>query len=674
MNQRTLTTLEFYKIKAMLVEYTVSDAGKALAERLEPSTRLGQVKAWLNETEEAAALLAAGASVPLSAMEGIEPFMALLGKGKIYTEQELGHLAAWLTAVAQMKRYMDGKRTAAPTVSAYADSMRDCPELAKELARCIRHGRITDQASPELADIRRHIAAAEDRIERRINQLLSKYKNALQEQLVSKRNGRFVIPVKRELRRQVPGTVWDESASGQTLFVEPADVSDLQGELQLWKSEEERERTQILSRLSDFAETHGEEFRWNVEAMATFDFIFARGKLARTYNGIAPAVVDRPYVRLTEARHPLLGEKAVPLTVEIGAHWRQLIITGPNTGGKTVALKTIGLFALMCQSGLLLPAGKGTELGMFETILADVGDGQSIEQSLSTFSAHMDCLSGMLRSANGRSLLLLDELAAGTDPGEGIALSIAVLEELLERGSLVAATTHFNEIKRFAAATAACTNARMAFDPETLKPTYTLEVGEAGDSYAFAIARRFGLPERVVQRAEQRVGQEGPKRSEIEAEAETGIGAAHSGESGKPSAMTERKKRQRPSKSGNSTSINDQSSGEESEQPEAAVVGNKKRPFEIGDCVWIYPLKRTGIVYRAADERGDIIVQVQKTKMSFNRKRLSLYIPSAELYPGGDYDLDIVFESKENRKKRKLMGRKYAPGVTIVTPAEEKDS
>ncbi|MBO7746027.1 DNA mismatch repair protein MutS [Paenibacillus sp. MWE-103] len=664
MNHTTMTALEFHKIKAKLADFTVSDAGRALVDRLEPSRHFKQAAAWLKETEEAAALLATGASVPLSAMEGIGPFLALLGKGKIYTEHELGQLALWLTSVAQMKRYMDGKRMTAPTISGYADSMQDCPELVRELDRCIRHGRLTDQASPELGDIRRHIAVAEDRIERRLNQLLGKYKSALQEQLVSRRNGRFVIPVKRELRRQVPGTVWDESASGQTLFVEPADVADLQGELQLWRSEEERERTHILSGLSDLAEGHAAAFRWNMEAMASFDFIFARGKLARTYDGIAPALVDRPLVRLVGARHPLLGEKAVPLTVEIGAAWRQLIITGPNTGGKTVALKTIGLFALMGQAGLLLPAERGTEMGLFEHVLADVGDGQSIEQSLSTFSAHMDALSGMLRAANGRSLLLLDELAAGTDPGEGIALSIAVLEELLQRGSLVAATTHFNEIKRFASLVPGCTNARMTFDSESLRPLYLLEIGEAGDSFAFAIARRFGLPEAVVKRAEQRAKTAIRNGGGADADAAVPYGAlADSPSRSQGSAkMPERSK-----KPGNVAGAADDAPNSPAEEPKA------KRPLEVGDCVWIYPLRRTGIVYRTADERGDVVVQVQKTKMTFNRKRLSLYIANTELYPGGGYDLDIVFESKENRKKRNLMRRKYVPGLSIESPSEDKE-
>ncbi|SFS62154.1 endonuclease MutS2 [Paenibacillus sp. BC26] len=662
MNNASMTKLEFDKIKAMLLTYTVSEAGRALAERHEPSAEPGRVKAWLGETEEAAALLATGASVPISAMEGIEVFMALLGKGKIYSEQELGNLAVWLTSIGQMKRYMDSKRMTAPTISSYADSMYDCPELVKELQRCIRHGALTDQASPALADIRRHLAAAEERIERKLGQLLGKYKNALQDQLVSKRNGHYVIPVKRDLRRQVPGTVWDESASGQTLFVEPVDVADLQAEWQIWKSEEERERTLILSQLSDLAEEQSAALRWNLEAMASFDFIFARAKLSRTFNGIKAAIVDKPYVKLIGAKHPLLGGKAVPLTIEIGGEWRQLIITGPNTGGKTVALKTIGLFALMVQSGLLIPAEAGTELGLFQTIMADVGDGQSIEQSLSTFSAHMECLSDMLRKANARSLILLDELAAGTDPGEGIALSIAVLEELLKRGSLVAATTHFNEIKRFASVMKGCTNARMAFDADTLQPIYKLEIGEAGDSYAFAIARRFGLPESVIKRAEERVV--AAKSANSTQQRET----LNAGEFDSTSALRWDNDLKRAS-----SKEETKAQAKHKEEDANTEGAGAKKPLQVGDCVWIYPLKRTGIVFQPANERGDVVVQVQKNKMTFNRKRLSLYIPSTQLYPELEegYDMDIVFESKENRKTRKLMGRKYVPGLSIILPPDE---
>ncbi|WP_188993701.1 endonuclease MutS2 [Paenibacillus nasutitermitis] len=665
MNEMSMNKLEFNKMKEQLIGYAVSDPGKDLAKRLSPSTNPSQIRSWLLETEEGARLLATGASIPLSAMEGMVAFMALLGKGKIYTEVELGQLSQWLAAVSQMKRYMDAKREAAPTISGYADSMNDCPELRKELDRCIRHGQLTDQASPGLADIRRHLEAAEERTRRKLEHSLGKYKNALQEPIVSKRGGHYVIAVKRDLRKQVPGTVWDESASGQTLFVEPADVAELQAEWQMWKSDEERERTVILSRLSELAELETYRLRWNVEAMASLDFIFARAKMSRTYEGIAPVILDQPFIKLVDARHPLLGPGCFPLNVEIGGRLRQLIITGPNTGGKTVALKTMGLLALMNQSGLLVPAGKGTAFGVFTQIMADVGDGQSIEQSLSTFSAHMESLREMLMTANGRSLILLDELAAGTNPDEGIALSIAVLEDFLAKHSLVAATTHFNEIKRFASRTEGCTNARMAFDAETLKPLYRLEIGEAGDSYAFAIARRFGLPERVVSRAEERAaayrtGKESPEELVDR--------------SNKPDRPTEKAEPVPAVYEGVRTSSEDLP---KEKIIKGSVSGDQNmetsvsRPLSVGDCVWISPLKRTGIVYKPANERGDVIVQVEKNKISFNHKRLSLYISGVQLYPGSGYDMDIVFDTKENRKARKAMSRKYVPGLRIESPPED---
>jgi len=505
MNEATLKRLEYNQIKEKLLTFTLSEGGRNLAQAHAPSTQETVVREWLMETEEAAKLIGTGASVPLSAMEGIEPFIAQLGKGRIYNEQDFGHLRSWLSAVGQTRRFMNEKRVQVPAISSHADSINECIALQQEVDRCIRHGVLMDQASPALADVRRHLIAAEVSIERKVNQSLGRYKDALQELLVSKRNGHYVLPVKREHKKQVPGTIWGESASGQTLFVEPTDVASLQAEWQMWKVEEERERMVILSGLSDLVEEETVALKWNLIVMAKLDFIFARAKLSRTWNGIPAKLSSEPIIKLVNAKHPLLGESCKPLNLSIGEDWRQLMITGPNTGGKTITLKTIGLLALMIQSGLLIPAETGTTFGLFEHILADVGDGQSIERSLSTFSAHMANLKEMLDAANNHSLLLLDELAAGTDPGEGIALSIAVLEELLGRGSLVAATTHFNEIKRFATDTKGCTNARMAFDPQTLRPLYQLEIGEAGDSYAFAIARRFALPEQVILRAEERM-------------------------------------------------------------------------------------------------------------------------------------------------------------------------
>ncbi|MFF2479479.1 DNA mismatch repair protein MutS [Paenibacillus sp. NPDC058071] len=654
MNERSMNRLEYGKMKEKLVSYAVSPAGKELAERLAPSVVRNQIAAWLTETEEASAMLATGASVPLSAMEGIDALLMLLGKGKIYAEQELELLLKWLVSVGQLKRYMDSKRQLTPTIAGYADSMYDLPQFRQELDRCIRFGAVTDQASANMAAIRRQIALMEDRIERKLEASLSKYKSALQEPIVSKRRGHSVIAVKRELRKQVPGTVWDESASGQTLFIEPIDVAGLQEELRQWKADEERERTVILSGLSDLADENAAQLRGNSEAMAVLDFIMAKGKLSRSYGGQKAVLTDEPVVRLIQARHPLLGNESEPLTVELGLRWKQLIITGPNTGGKTVALKTIGLLTLLVQSGLLPPAEEGSRFGIFTEVLADVGDGQSMEQSLSTFSSHLTILKEMLEKANDRSLLLLDEMAAGTDPGEGIALSIAVLEELLARRSLVAATTHFNEIKTFASTAPGCMNARMAFDPVTLKPLYRLEVGAAGESQAFAIASRIGLPEKVLERAKLLVQERTPAI---------------------PAESLLNPTRVPPHILDNA--ISDIEVVYETKVTEASVRSNPQQTkpavseFRQGDAVWIYPLRRHGIVFRPANERGEVIVQVKGEKLKFNRKRLKPYIAKEKLYPGEDYDMDIVFDTKGNRKIRKLMSRKHIEGLQIEMNPEE---
>lgn len=659
MNEMTLNKLEYDKIKEMLLELTVSAAGRALAAKLAPSADRARVQAMLVETDEAARLLRTGASVPLSSAEGLDALFGLIGKSALYTAADLTQLAGWLSAVGQMRKYMAAKRQIAPTIGAYAEALDECTALRAELERCIRYGRLTDQASPELAKIRRQLANAEEAVRRRLEQSLGKYKAYLQEQLVSKRNGHYVIPVRKEYRKLVAGTVWDQSASGQTLYIELAEVAGLQAEWELWSAEEQREETAVLAALSELVDEHAEALTLNREAMASFDYIMARGKLALRYDGRLVELSAEPAVRLINARHPLLGADAVPLNAAIGSGTRQLMITGPNTGGKTVALKTIGLLVLMVQSGLLIPAAEGSACSVFRYVMADVGDGQSIAQSLSTFSAHLAAVRELLRHADGRSLVLLDELAAGTDPGEGSALAIALLEELHARESLVVATTHFNEIKTFAARTPGCRNARMAFDPGTLAPTYRLEEGEAGDSYALAIARKHGIPESIIRRAEERLQlRQQSDRPRVTDDGGEAIAPYRSGwrAPAKAGLKREEERRQRAAGSG----------------AEEGAPSGIRQPLRKGDCVWIHPLGRTGIVYKGANERGEVIVQTENRKLTFNAKRLTLHIPREQLYPGDDYDLDIVFESAANRKKRKLMNRKYSPETIIVTPPEEQ--
>lgn len=619
MNEWSGKKLEYDQIKKQLISYTLSPGGQSLADQHQPSTDEAVVKLWLAETAEAAALLRTGKSVPLSAMDGIEPLLRGLGKGRICSERELEQLTAWLNTVGQMKRYMNEKRQQAPIISGYTDSLQDFPAIRDHLQRCIRNGALTDEASAALADARKQTARTEAKIERKVSQTLTKYKNALQEHLISRRNGHYVLPVKREYRKQVPGAVWDESASGQTVFIEPDDVGELHAELQTWKAEEERERMVVLSQLSEMVDREADRLIENLQAMASLDFLFARAKLSLTWDGIPVRISAHPVVKLVRAKHPLLGKTCQPISVSIGWEWRQLIITGPNAGGKTVTLKTIGLLAMMVQSGLLVPAEEGTVFGIFEHVFADVGDGQSIEHSLSTFSAHMAAMKQMLDAAGKRSLLLLDELAAGTDPSEGISLSISLLEELLERGSLVAATTHFNEIKRFAAHTPGCVNARMAFDPATLRSLYRLEIGEAGDSFAFAIARRFGLPEHVIARAESRMAAGEEERQDEKSGGGSKIAFI-------PLKEDEEEEVEKDQGNANRAVLppieeNGQGSGEV--QPEGEI----HRPLQAGDSVWIPLMRCIGTVEQLPDGKDEVIVQAMGKRLTLSSSQLSRDIP-----------------------------------------------
>ncbi|MFS0722315.1 endonuclease MutS2 [Paenibacillus sp. 1P07SE] len=640
---QTFLKLEYNTVLELLAAEAVSPAGGERARALRPSSDIRRVRALLEETEEACRLVNSGASVPLSAMEGIDAVLTLLGKGVIYAKQEMEQLSAWLQAIRQMKRYMSAKTSLVPRISSYAESMEECAALREALERSIRYGEITDEASPELGRIRRQLRTVEEQIRKRIDQAMHKHRDALQETVVSQRGGRYVLAVKRGARKQVKGTVLDESASGQTLFVEPQEVAAAQAERDAWRAEEAREETRVLAQLSALAEEHKRELEQNADAMAAFDFIFARGKLAALQQGQVVKVTEQPTIRLRAARHPLLGTKAVPLDVDLEGDMRQLIITGPNTGGKTIALKTIGLTVLMVQSGLLVPADPQSELGIFDTVFADVGDGQSLSQSLSTFSAHISAVADMLGRAGSGSLVLLDELAAGTDPAEGIALSIGILEELLERRTLVVATTHFNEIKTYASVTSGCCNARMAFDPVTLQPLYRLEMGAAGDSHAFAIASRYGLPARVLERAGKRLA------------SGAGSGSAFS-------ETTDLKDHKQPAPPADDVGAGTRISRRDP-APELPLL-------QKGDSVWVHPLASTGIVFRGPDERGEVIVQVKGNRHTFNHKRLTLQIPAAELYPE-EYDMSIVFDSKATRKLRHQMQRKHVDGTSIITPDED---
>ncbi|PQP84964.1 DNA mismatch repair protein MutS [Paenibacillus sp. PCH8] len=669
MNENTLNSLGYPQIQKNVADCALSYLGKRYARELKPMVDAHLIQIRLEETAEAAALIRFGASIPLPSLEGMDTIMDLLGTGYLFSERDFSHLAQFLRSCAQLMRYMEGKAGAAPTVSRYAASMILIEPLLSEIERCIHSGRIQDQASKELIRIRKKMTVNEERMKRKLDSLVSKHRSIMQEHVISQRGGRTVLPIKKEFRKQVKGSVLDESGSGQTVYIEPTELVGLQIELASLQAEESREEMRILGDLTSLAESYSREIALNTETVGVLDFLFAKAKYAATMDGRIVRVNTRGQINLQRARHPFMGSSMVPLDLAIGRTYSSLIITGPNTGGKTVALKTLGLLTLMMQSGLLIPVDEGGEMAVYHEVAVDIGDGQSLEQALSTFSAHIRNMIGILEQANPSTLVLIDEMASGTDPGEGVGLSIAMLEELHNRGATVVATTHFGEIKHFAAATPGFENARMEFDTVSLQPLYRLRIGEAGESYAYSIALKLGMPQRIIERSkslsDQSISRDrsfvftSPPLATPALTPERPVTEANEPAEWKRIKSKHSMDTKNPSSSHKNTKIR------ESDSPTPA------KPFRKGDRVYAAYLNQSGIVCDVEDSRGNIGVMLRGRKVKIHKKRLTLHISANELYPGDDYDLDIVLETKENRKKRKLMGRKHVEGLQIELPPEE---
>ncbi|WP_018758185.1 endonuclease MutS2 [Paenibacillus terrigena] len=670
MDQANLQRLEYGKVKELLAHHAASYLGRRHIEAMEPMTQFKMIRQKLDETAEAKVILQNGGSVPIPSLEGFEHILDLMDTGYVFTEQDFSHIHTFLHSCAQLIKYMGTKAMIAPHISAYAASMYELSTLKTEIERCIRNGRVTDFASKDLAKVRKRIAVIEERLKSRLDALMNKHSSILQERIISMRNDRYVLPIRREHRKQIKGTVLDESASGQTVFIEPADIAQIQHELASYRAEEARIEAKVLSDLTAFVEQYTYEIQVNVDTVGIYDFVFAKAKYAMTMNGKNIRLNDEGMMDVIEARHPLL-RNMVPLHFAIGRYYKSLIITGPNTGGKTLALKTVGLLTLMVQSGLLVPAAEESVFSVFDQVMVDIGDGQSIEHALSTFSAHIRHVIDILQVASRGTLILIDEMASGTDPGEGVGLSIAILEELHRRGSTVVATTHFTEIKNFASFTPGFENARMAFDPETLQPAYRLIIGEAGQSYAFLIAKKLGLPEEIITRSQEITSQgvkaELPRDQTFEAFKSVDDRVIPN----MPSQQQKQLEKASVDRGEERAFVREPQSNEVNAlHAETEERPSKPRPLQLGDRVRIPYLDRTGVIYEIEDARGVIGVMIQKQKLKINKKRVELFIEAKDLY-GEDYDLSIVLDSKANRKKRKLMNRKHVEGLTIEMSSDE---
>lgn len=506
MDKKILETLEYDKITAMLETHARCQIGKERARKLEPLTELAELNAELDLTSEAEAVLFRLGQSPIDEFPDTRDTLKRIKAVSALSMRELLDIASCLRAIRIAKSALT-KEPDQMRLAAMAVNLPSYKFIEDELNRCIlNEDEMFDGASPALSRIRRELRVANEKVREKLNSMIrsSTYQQYLQDPIITMRNGRFVIPVKQEYRKQIPGLIHDQSGSGQTLFIEPAAVVELGNTFKKLLAQERDEIERILSELTSMVAPYGEDIYNALILLGEIDLRFAKAQLARDMNAVRPEMNDELRIRIVRGRHPLLDKaKAVPIDIWLGEDFKTLIITGPNTGGKTVTLKTVGLFTLMAQAGMFVPADVGTRLGVFKNVYADIGDEQSIEQSLSTFSSHMTRLVGILKNADDKSLVLLDELGAGTDPIEGAALAMSILETLYGRRSTTLATTHYSEIKAFALAREGMENASMEFDIDKLCPTYRLFIGIPGKSNAFEISKRLGLDDDVIDRAKQ---------------------------------------------------------------------------------------------------------------------------------------------------------------------------
>lgn len=507
MNQKVLKTIEYTKIIAMLKEEADSSLGKEIAEALLPSSEPEEVRKTLLETEDAENRIRLKGPLSFRGMTDIRLYFPRIRLGAALSIAELLHVEKILE-FAEKARDFEGETE--DSLSVYFQALSPLEEVRREFQRAIEsEERLSDDASKELSEIRRKEKGIEGKISDELNRTLNDKRSMLQEGVITLRNGRHVFPVKAEYKNAFHGIVHDESSTGATLFMEPLSIVQLENSLTELLSLEKREVEKILLALSLLLQPEISALQENVECIAHLDFVFAKAKLGKKMEGIRPTVLEEKKVSLLDARHPLIPrDKVVPISIHIGEGFRLLVITGPNTGGKTVCLKTLGLLQLMGQAGLLIPAFQGSSITVFREIFADIGDEQSIEQSLSTFSSHMTNTVKILAEADADSLCLFDELGAGTDPTEGAALALGILHDLFQRRVTTVATTHYAEIKLYALSEEGVENAACEFDVESLRPTYRLLIGVPGKSNAFAIAKKLGLSDAIIEDARGRIGEE----------------------------------------------------------------------------------------------------------------------------------------------------------------------
>lgn len=622
--------IEFDNVKDIWAGLAVTDRAK---ERINETTIClseTELRKLLKETTDAKELIEKLGEPPLQNITEIKDILMIAEKGDCLTPYQLERVEKVLVAIGRLKEYLKRGKLFDNSLAYYEENLDAIYELREEISSKIRGDAVDDYASKELSQIRKEIVKCEEEMKHKAEQIMRSNKNCMADSYCTFRNGRVCVPVKKEYRSKIEGSVIEKSSTGNTFFIEPLGVTKYYEKLQLLKISEENEVYCILYTLSVMVLSSVSVLNEDLDMIEKLDFIISKGKLSIDMDAAEPAINTNHIISLKEARHPLMDRNiAVPLNFSIGENVRGIIITGPNTGGKTVAIKTVMLNSVMAQCGLHVTC-KEADICMNSSYLCDIGDGQNMSENLSTFSAHITNVLEVLSEVDENSFVILDELGSGTDPTEGMGIAVAILEELRKSGAIFLVTTHYPEVKEYAEKSDDIVNARMTFDKETLSPTYQMVIGEAGESCAFYIADRLGMPKEMLRAAIcAAYGESAVKSYNFQNTVDNITRKNH-----KRITKTKKTKKQK----------------------------ELRTKYKIGDSVMVYPDKKIGIVCEPVNEKGVLRVQMPDKKIWINHKRVKLHVAASELYPE-DYDFSIIFDSVENRKKRHDMQRKYTEDI-----------
>lgn len=606
MDKISLDKLNYYDLKEIVKSYCVSGLGKTLIDKLEPSSNLKVVNRRLDETSEGRKLLDVSYHLPLEGIHNIFPLIDKMDKGGVLEPSDLTMVSDFLRGCRKVKMFLKDKEGYAPTLCSYSENISDLSYIEEEINISIRGSVVDSNASKDLKKIRKQIDTCEGKIKEKLDKFLrnSSNKECIQEFFISQRNGRYTIPIKAAYKNKVAGSIVEVSSKGTTVFMEPDIVSKFTSELNVLQAEESMEVYKILAILTEMIYQRIKDLKINVEVISEYDMIWAKAKYSLDIQGIKPKINDYGYTKILKGRYPLI-KNGVPLDFEIGKDYRTLIITGPNAGGKTVVLKTLGMLTLAVQSGFHIGAKEGTEISIFQDVFVDIGDNQSVENALSTFSSHVQNLARIIKESGKSTLLLFDEIGSGTEPNEGAALAIAILEELYHKGCITVATTHYGEIKDYSHNHPDFENAAMEFKKETLEPLYKLTIGKTGDSNALYISKKMGISDSIIERT----------RTYIE------------------------------NKDYNYATI------KESKKKKVKEVESEEKyyDFSVGDKVLLLDKNDSAIIYKGRDEFNNVVVLYDKEFIEVNYKRVKIELKAEELYPEG-YDLNQLFVSYKDRK------------------------